>query len=665
MKMRKIWLSALLMLALGVQAAAGEAGADAYEELTVGNTTHLNGDFFTDLWGNATSDLDVRKLIHGYNLVSWNFSEGIFQTNPTVVSGFVATKNAAGDHIYQIALYDDLYYSDGSRITAWDYAFSILLQLSPQLGELGADTSRAEYIQGADAFMEGSAQVVSGVRVLSDTEMTVTVDAAYLPYFYELGLLNFQPWPIGEIAPGTVVKDDGDGIYIANADPQQSEPVFTAELLEKTILDPETGYRYCPKVTSGPYVLTDFDGETASFAINPYFKGDSDGETPTIEKLVYTHADNATMIDALADGTFDLLNKVSAKDAIDAGIALTGGDTDFSMSGYPRNGMSFIAFAGSSAPVKDAPVRQAIAWCLDRKAVTEGYEGNYGLEAQGYYGIGQWMFGLVNGTIPYPVSEDGEGATEEEWKAVNLQGITTYSSEEVPSDPQMAAQVLEENGWSLNEQGQPFDPAADSVRCKEIDGTLTPLRLELAYPEGNAAGELLEEYLAAPLAQAGVELTLTQMPFSEILGDFYGSADTGADLLYLATNFDEIFDPSERFTFDEDGHALWGASGIADDELYALARDMRRTEPGDVYSYCRKWVAFQERFTQTLPLIPVYSNVYFDFYTSALQNYDPMRQVSWAQEILYSYFGDVPTQAVNVEEPESGEPGEGEIILDD
>ena len=45
------------------------------------------------------------------------------------------------------------------------------------------------------------------------------------------------------------------------------------------------------------------------------------------------------MISELENGTFDLLNKVSAKDSIDEGIALTGSDPDISMSGYPRNGL--------------------------------------------------------------------------------------------------------------------------------------------------------------------------------------------------------------------------------------------------------------------------------------------------------------------------------------
>ena len=37
----------------------------SYEELTVGNPTPVEGNFFTDMWGNNTGALDVRQLLHG------------------------------------------------------------------------------------------------------------------------------------------------------------------------------------------------------------------------------------------------------------------------------------------------------------------------------------------------------------------------------------------------------------------------------------------------------------------------------------------------------------------------------------------------------------------------------------------------------------------------
>ena len=39
-----------------------------FDELIVGNPTPMDGKFFTYCWGNATSDIDVRYLIHGYNV---------------------------------------------------------------------------------------------------------------------------------------------------------------------------------------------------------------------------------------------------------------------------------------------------------------------------------------------------------------------------------------------------------------------------------------------------------------------------------------------------------------------------------------------------------------------------------------------------------------------
>lgn len=124
---------ALLMLMLPVAgyaetAEATEQEAEAveqiiidydYEHLVIGNTTPMNGRFFTNMWGAVTSDLDVQKLIHGYNLVTWNSEKGgVYDIDPTVVSGFVVTENLAGDRTYTFDIYRDLYYSDGTPVTA-------------------------------------------------------------------------------------------------------------------------------------------------------------------------------------------------------------------------------------------------------------------------------------------------------------------------------------------------------------------------------------------------------------------------------------------------------------------------------------------------------------------------------------------------------------------
>ena len=66
---------------------------------------------------------------------------------------------------------------------------------------------------------------------------------------------------------------------------------------------------------------------------------------------------------------------------------------------------------------------------------------------------------------------------------------------------------------------------------------------------------------------------------------------------------------------------------------------MRSTRPGDVTGYMRSWVAFQERFNTVLPMIPVYSNMYYDFYTGMLRCYAPDANESWGKAIVGAYLG--------------------------
>ena len=50
--------------------------------------------------------------------------------------------------------------------------------------------------------------------------------------------------------------------------------------------------------------------------------------------------------------------------------------------------------------------------------------------------------------------------------------------------------------------------------------------------------------------------------------------------------------------------------------------------------YMKKWVGFQERLSETLPILPVYINIYFDFYTRDLQNYWIADHTTWAGAII-------------------------------
>ena len=635
-------LAMLLCCAAAVaEETAEDSAAPVLDQLKVGNTTAMRGEFFTSLWGNATSDIDVRDLLHGYNLIMWDQENGMFREDPSVVKGIVVTQNEDGDRSFTLLLYDDLRYSDGTPITAWDYAFSYLFTISPEIEKIGGTPRRMEQFVGYEAYASGQVNALAGVRVTDDDLLTVTISHEYLPFFYEMGLLSCNPYPISVIAPGVTVRDDGNGVYLANEDASVQEPVFTAELLKETVLDPEKGYMSHPSVVSGPYTLTSWDGEVAEFAINPYYKGNSYGEKPTIPTLTYSLSQNETEIEDLISGKFDLLNKVARADVIMSGIAQYADDQNIGMTNYPRCGLSYISFACEKETVASETVRQAIIQCLDREQLAADYTGNYGITVHGYYGIGQWMYGVVAGTIAPPIDppedeKDQKAQAEYQEKLAAFEELTLDNLTEYTLDTETAIQLLEADGWVLNDAG-----------LREKDGVV--LDLKLIYPEGNQIVEYLEKDFQVYLEQVGIRLTMEALPMGELLSHWYQQTERDEDMIFLASNFDLLFDPSVYFS--EDGE--WAFTSFTDEKLYEEALGMRMTEPGDVLTYIQHWVAFQERFNQTLPMIPLYSNIYFDFYTGYLRNYQINENVTWGQAVVSAYLSE--------EEPEEEEAAEEEL----
>ncbi len=644
--MKKICALLLTIVLLATQclALAEEAEGTVYENLTVGNPTPMRGEFFTEMWGNATSDIDVRALLHGYNLVFWNGEQGMFIADPSVVTEVATEDDAAGNRTYTLTLADDLFYSDGSKITAWDYAFSLLLSIAPEVDGAGGTSIRKEHILGYQEYIDGSRKFLTGVRVTADNTLQVIIDHHFLPFFYEMGMLLANPYPISVIAPGVVVKDDGAGVYLANEDADVTEPVFTAELLKETVLNPETGYMSHPSVVSGPYTLTSWDGTTAEMAINPYFKGDAYGAKPSIPTLTYTLAENDTMLEKLANGEFGLLNKVMRQDQITVGIEMID-DGEFAFSNYPRVGLSYISFACEKDTVKSQAVRQAIAWCMDRDQVTLDYTGNFGLRVDGWYGIGQWMYGIVAGTFPPPVEEPEAGdkkaqaeyeATMKAFEELSLENLTAYTT-----DTDQAAKLLDRDGWTLNDDG-----------VREKDGVV--LNLKMIYPEGNNINESFEKNLIPNLQEIGINLEMEAVPMGELLTRWYKQGERDEDMIFLASNFDIVFDPSVNFKENEEGLHNWAYTNLFDKQLYQAAVDMRMTEPGDALTYMQNWITFQERFNDVLPMIPVYSNIYFDFFTHVLRNYNIAENTTWGQAIVAAYMSDVEPE-IEGEAEEIGE----------
>lgn len=627
-------LAALLVLAgLPFGALAEDDGLHP-EELVVASPTAVTGNFFHEIFSSNSADMDVRSLIHGRSLVKWDAAQACYAFDPAVVIGAREMVDKAGNHSYYLVLSQDLCYNDGTPITAWDYAFSFLLLISPELREASGKGYDAEFLLGYSDYISGRFPCLTGVSVLNDYQLVITLSHRALPYFFECSLLQCTPYPIEAIAPGCRVYDDGYGVYLANADTSDPQKLFTADLLRRTLMDPDTGYNSHPSITSGPYVLTAFDGTTCHFRRNASYRGMNSGTV--IEKIAFTVLDYASMAQQLADGQIHLVNKAAYGPAIMETMQSVG-QTSVRFENYPRVGLSFVAFSRERPAVQDQAVRQAIAWCMDRDALARSYAQGFGMRVDGFFGIEQWEYLLVNQELDYPVEdlEDEEyDAAVAAWEELNLDGLTAYSA-----DVEKANALLDAAQWTLDQNGGPYRPGKGSVRCRQIDGELVPLDLTMMVPEGNEIIPHLQEAFLANLSLCGIRLTLVEVPFPALLSSWYDGTAGAADLVFLATNFDSNVDPAIGVAAGESAsNPIWEAVYSDDAELRSIALAMRQTEQGDLLDYVTKWIAFQQRFNEILPSIPLYSNIYFDFYTPLLQNYQVSSHISWAQAILDAYW---------------------------
>ena len=637
----------------------GRSGMEIYDELIVGTSANtMSGNFFSDIWGNLGVDIDVQTLLHGHSLAGWNTAGENFAINRTAVSGAVSTIDENGNKTYTLTVARGLRYSDGSPITAADYVFSLLLEASPEVKELGGSSNMMKYILGAKAYTDGQEAVLKGVRLLNEQDLAITIAAEHLPFFYELGLLGAKPFPMQVIAPGCEVADDGEGAYIRNAGDAQGvqEPIFTTELLQKTLLDDAEGYITYPKVSSGAYKLISYDAENyvVSMEVNPYYGGDDDGKLPMIERIIFKYVPEELAISQLADGEVDLLNKVMTGSVIDAGRALSTNE-NFVSTQYPRTGFGFISYTCEQGPAQFVSVRQAIAMCLDRDAFIQEQLGNYGVKVKGYYGIGQWMARIDSGRLARSLGDAPEDATPEEviqfaadvekMAALSLGNVAEYEF-----DLAAAEKLLIADGWVLNQEGNEYNGATDGIRAKMVDGELKTLEMELLLAEENDVQDMFLG-MQENMRQIGADLTIKAISYNEMMAKYYRREARDNDMFYLGSNFMAIFDPTSTYSiYDEDQGEL-NTTGLRDEKLMKLAANLIKTEPGDIAEYVSKWVTFQEYWSEVLPMVPIYSNVYFDFHTDRLHNYRVPQRVTWGNAVILSYLSEPADRAIPVEEP--------------
>ncbi|WP_348623996.1 ABC transporter substrate-binding protein [Paenibacillus peoriae] len=370
MMQTKKWVSLLMMLTIvgvlfaGCSGGANEAqpqqgNADKKTEGNEGSAPVTEGVIkATDLSQNppgATNRKD--NIVVGmtspkgvFNPLFWQTTYDLYVVR-TVFDSFLQVKadgtyeNSLADKVdvspdglkYTFHLKPGVKYSDGTPVTVKDYAFVLKVLHDPNYdGETDALSFK---IKGGKEYHDGKANDISGIKVIDDNtvEVTVTEATAYTKDF--LGEQYFMP----EAYYGKGFKKGNlDSIKALNNKP----------------------------IGSGQYVLKSFSpGQQVVFDANPnYFKG-----APKVKSVIFKTTTEETNLSMLQTGETDMDNITVTEDNVEELKAL--GFLDVNI--MPTNGYGYIAFNHKEKKFQDPKVRQALTIGLNRKEIVQGVYGPY------------------------------------------------------------------------------------------------------------------------------------------------------------------------------------------------------------------------------------------------------------------------------------------------
>lgn len=642
--MRKlITVTLAIVLVLGM---IGTASAATDPNTLVVGTPAMNGDFIPG-FGNSSYDLAIKRILHYYTSIIAFTPGDEMVINETVVESYSVDEDEAGNKTYTWKIHEDLFWSDGSPITAKDYVFYLLFFSSPAWVEAGAASGDAGYgLVGYSDYNKGVADVFPGVKLVDEYSFSMTIDAAELPYFYELAYTNSYCFPMAVYAPGMEIVSDENGSKLVGKDVDQTgieaerealiaeieaakaeaeeanalleegeEPVRVSEVIKdanyqalladlQVVAQTE---RFAPTVVSGPYKFVSFENQTVTLEINEYFKGDYLGQKPTIQYIEQRHVPQDMPSDILIAGDIDLLPHVVVGAQIEAAKAA---DNVYTHS-YMRNGYGMISMHCDWGVTADPNVRWGLAYLIDRNAVIDYVLGGYGGIVHCEYGYAQWMYEEAGAELeelltPFNLNIDkaNEHLDMTEWK-FEADGVT-------PFDP---AKANEEGTYMRhNEKGEPL-----VVR-------------HLGSTENDVTDIIEIQYVAnAPLA--GVKFEVTRGDFNALLDNYYYGYELGEDRYYntfnLASGFGQPYDPYFSSWHSDFAGSWENSCQLVDEELDSYIMAMRSLDPSQRDEFVDIWLKYQKRMQDLLPQIPLYSNEYFDLVSNAIGNYNVTSFSSW------------------------------------
>lgn len=248
--MKKIF-AMLLVLAMAFTMVSAVAENNDEHMLIYGCSTEIGGDFAPGAWWtNNATDKMIRDLSNDCGTVVSN-QGGEYIMNPTVCESITSVMNDDGTKTFTVKVKSGLKYNSGKEITIQDFVWTTLFACSKMATDVGAKLTGYLTIVGGQDYYDGKADTVTGLHILDENTISVTIVADKVPYFYDITYAGFDAFDIAYwLGEGYGVADDGNGCY------------FTGEPTTEKIKDRLEYARFnagTDRVSTGPYNLVEFE----------------------------------------------------------------------------------------------------------------------------------------------------------------------------------------------------------------------------------------------------------------------------------------------------------------------------------------------------------------------------------------------------------------------
>ncbi|UTC82084.1 ABC transporter substrate-binding protein [Treponema denticola] len=580
-----IVLIVTLLLAFSLIACGGNGAATTKtnERPFVVASADFNGDFHAG-WTNSSYDAAIRDLVWAFGLVV-DTPKGQLVDSP-----LVAEKKVSDDlKTWTFKLVKGAKFHNGETLTASDVKFTYEFYMDTKaLGDTGASSTINDYIDTIEVD-EASNTVIFHLK-----KANYTVDQDVFGYFL--------------FAEDTIKKG------------AKEEGLTVQQYVKKNISKP-IGY--------GPYKIAEYkEGEYVKLeAYKDYL-----GKAPAIKEVIVKVVPSETEVDQLIQGEVDMLTYQGQAEKIDAVKDKPG----FAYNNYYRHGGGTIALHCNFGPTALTEVRQAFAYVLNRPKIIELFLGKYGIASNGPYSKNNWSLW-----------------DDDEENLIGTAAVGRFESTLINYD------ILDKDGK--------FDEAANIAKAQELldkaaartDGDYAkltgnaktgylwegkPLDIKITYsPQWADTYNLI--FNDTYVSKFGFKVSLTGLDWPVLYGHWSGNTQEERTYHAFVGGLSYALKSNPKSSYSTSLIKPWGqpstnnimfsgGSTYTPAEWDQLLDSIENAHPvTGKNEYRTNWRKYITVMNKEVPIIPVYSNNYFDLFTDKLENFHTNALWKWQRAL--------------------------------